>query len=85
MMFIRVCIGSSCHLRGSQAIIDLLQKAIEENGLSDLVVLTGSFCLGKCHPKGVTVSVDDVVFEGINPENFREFFEKHILLPLQNA
>ena len=79
MLFIQVCVGSSCHLKGSQDIVELLQKAIAENGLEDSVVLTGSFCIGKCNRVGVTVQVNDDVYIGITRENFSSFFKEHVL------
>ena len=29
MLFVQVCVGSSCHLKGSQEIVELLEKAVE--------------------------------------------------------
>lgn len=79
MLFVQVCVGSSCHLKGSQDIVELLQNAIEEYHLQYQVVLSGSFCIGKCNRVGVTVQVNDDVHVGITRENFREFFQKNIL------
>ena len=79
MIFVQVCVGSSCHLKGSQEIVELLEKAVEENGLTDEVVLSGSFCIGKCNRVGVTVQVDDNIHVGITKENFRDFFKTNIL------
>ncbi len=42
MVIIQVCVGSSCHLKGAPAIVEMLQKKVEENKLEDDVVLTGS-------------------------------------------
>ena len=83
-MIIQICVGSSCHIKGSPEIVELLTKAVEENNLSDEVVLTGSFCIGKCNRNGVTVQVDDEVHTGINRENFKEFFEENVLSVLKN-
>lgn len=52
-MIVQVCIGSSCHLKGSREIVELMRKAIAENQLEDQVTLAGSFCLGKCTTAGV--------------------------------
>ena len=79
MVIVQVCVGSSCHLKGSQDIVELLEKAIEEYNIQDDVVLTGSFCIGKCNRVGVTVQVNDDVHVGITVENFSEFFKKNIL------
>ena len=78
-MTIWICVGSSCHLKGSQNIIELLQNAVEEYQLKDEITLAGSFCIGKCSRVGVTVQVDDKVCTGITKENFKEFFKKNVL------
>ena len=79
MVIVQVCVGSSCHLKGSQDIVELLEKAIEEHKIQDDVVLTGSFCIGQCNRVGVTIQVNDDVHVGITRENFKEFFKTHIL------
>ena len=79
MVIVQVCVGSSCHLKGSQDIVNLLEKAIEDYKIQDDVVLTGSFCIGKCNRVGVTVQVNDETHVGITVENFSEFFKNNIL------
>lgn len=79
MVIVQVCVGSSCHLKGSQGIIELLEEAVKEYNIEDDVVLTGSFCIGKCNRVGVTVQVNDDVHVGVTRENFRDFFKKNIL------
>ena len=84
MVFVQVCVGSSCHLKGSQDIVELLEAAVERYQLEDEVVLSGSFCIGKCNRVGVTVQVNDDVHVGMTRENFREFFKNHILDVVEN-
>ncbi len=79
MLIIQICVGSSCHIKGSQDIVELLQSAIAEHHLEDDVTLVGSFCIGKCNRIGVTIQVNDDVHVGITRENFKEFFNEHIL------
>lgn len=79
MVIVQICVGSSCHLKGSQEIVDLFQKAIEERALEDEIMLCGSFCIGKCNRDGVTVQVDDDVYVGVTPAGFKEFFENNVL------
>ena len=79
MLFVQVCVGSSCHLKGSAEIVELMESAIAEHHIEDDVVLTGSFCIGKCNRVGVTVQVNDDVHVGVTTENFREFFKEKIL------
>ena len=78
-MVVQICVGSSCHIKGSQDIVELLQAAIEEHNLEDEITLAGSFCVGKCNRIGVTVQVDVEVIVGVTKENFKEFFNDNIL------
>ena len=82
-MIIRVCIGSSCHLKGSPEIVELLQKAVDEYHLENEVTLAGSFCIGKCNPVGVTIQVDDDIHVGITKENFNDFLQEQVLNKLE--
>ena len=84
MLFVQVCVGSSCHLKGSQDIVELLEDAVKQYNIEDEVVLSGSFCIGKCNRVGVTVQVNDDIHVGVTRENFREFFKKNILEVIEN-
>ena len=79
MIVVQICVGSSCHLKGSQDIVELLQQALAEHHLEDDVVLSGSFCTGQCNRVGVTVQINDDVHVGVTRENFRDFFKANIL------
>ena len=84
MLFVQVCVGSSCHIKGSATIVELLQNAVEEHHLEDDVILSGSFCIGKCNRVGVTVQINDDIHIGITRENFKEFFQQNILEVINN-
>ena len=45
-MKITICIGSSCHLKGSKDVVEGLQQLIKANDLSDQIELSGPFCMG---------------------------------------
>ena len=77
MLKITVCIGSSCHIKGSRQVVEQLQYLIAENKLGDKVELGGTFCMGKCQ-QGVCVTVNDA-FYSVTPETVEEFFVKEIL------
>ena len=79
MLFVQICVGSSCHLKGSQEIVELFQSAISEYHLEDDVILSGSFCIGKCNRIGVTVQINDDIHVGVTRESFREFFKENVL------
>ena len=76
-MKITVCIGSSCHIKGSRQVVEQLQYSIHEHNLSDKDELAGTFCMGKCQ-HGVCVTVDDV-FYSVTPETVKDFFAEHVL------
>lgn len=79
MLIIQICVGSSCHLKGSEDIVELFRKYIAENALDDKIVLTGAFCSGRCNREGVTVTVGDEVYTGITRDNFSEFWNKSVV------
>lgn len=79
MTYVEVCVGSSCHLKGAPEIVDLLQKYIADAHLEDDIILTGSFCTGRCNRVGVTVTVGDQVYTGITKDGFRDFWNDTIL------
>lgn len=78
-MIVQICVGSSCHLKGSQDIVELFEKHLQENGLENDVTLVGCFCMGKCNRVGVTVTVDGAVYPGVTVEGFEEFFNDKVL------
>lgn len=81
-MIIQICVGSSCHLKGSEDIVALLQEAVKEHQLEAEITLAGSFCTGQCNRVGVTVQVDDEVYPGVTRESFKEFFSEKVLKKL---
>lgn len=78
-MTILVCVGSSCHLKGSYDVINLMKEAIAKNHLEDKVTLKATFCLGNCGVAGVSIKVDDQIITGITKENFDDNFNKYVL------
>ncbi len=79
-MKITVCIGSSCHVKGSRQVVEKLQGLLKEYKLSDRVELGGTFCLGKCQ-QGVCVTVDER-FCSVSPDQVDSFFEENVLARL---
>lgn len=80
-MIVTVCIGSSCHLKGSRAVVTELQRLIGENNLNDKVELKATFCMNKCE-QGVCVTVDGALFS-VSPETVEGFFKDEILSKLK--
>lgn len=76
-MKITICIGSSCHLKGSRRIVETLQELVEQNGLTDRIQLSGTFCMSRC-TEGVCVQLDDAFFS-LKPEDTACFFTEEVL------
>lgn len=60
MVKIKICVGSSCYLKGAQKIIDHLQNYISEKEDTSTVELSGAFCLGNCGD-GIAISINDEI------------------------
>ncbi len=75
-MDIKVCIGSSCHLKGSRQVVEKIQQLVKKNNVENEVELSGAFCMGKCQ-QGVCVSVNNDIFS-VMPETVESFFEEQV-------
>ncbi|MCL2365475.1 MAG: (2Fe-2S) ferredoxin domain-containing protein [Oscillospiraceae bacterium] len=77
MLKVSVCVGSSCHLKGSYNVIQTFQQIIEEDKLYDKIEMEAQFCMRACQ-RGVSVTVDSEVIS-VSPETAREIFYASIL------
>ena len=80
-MRITVCIGSSCHVKGSRQVVRSLQQLIADHNLGDKVELGGTVCLCNCQ-KGVCVMTETLKTENffsVTPESVEEFFRDNVL------
>jgi NADH:ubiquinone oxidoreductase subunit E len=93
IMVIKVCVGSSCHLKGSYDVIEQMKYILKKYDVEDLVDLQAAFCLGFCS-QGVTVKVEDtpnvekmpdgeLFLHNVNKDNAEEIFAKEVY-PLLN-
>lgn len=77
-MNLSVCVGTSCHIKGSYNVINIFQQAIEEYKLSDLIKVEAVFCLGHC-TSGVSVKIDDSEVYSVSGATAKKFFESEVL------
>ena len=75
-MKVMICIGSSCHIRGSYDVVNKLKSLVDNNTSVEHVDLCGSFCMGECG-KGVCIKVDEKKYV-VEKENIEEFYLEHI-------
>lgn len=83
-MNVSICVGSSCHLKGSYEIIQLMKEAIAKYTLEDRINLSASFCLGRC-TDGVSVQIDEDIICGVSKDSFPDFFNEQVLARLGPA
>ena len=77
-MDITVCIGSSCHLKGSHDLVKIFERLIALNRLQEKIELKGSFCMGECTSNGVCVSMNGERFK-VTPSQAETFFNEEVL------
>ena len=80
-MDVQICVGSSCHLKGSYNVIRAFQRLVEEYGLQDEIELKAAFCMGRC-TEGVSTMFGDEFVGNVTPDNAVEVFRKYDLEPL---
>lgn len=78
MLQISICVGSSCHLKGSYQIIKVFEELVRAKNLEDKVELKASFCLGRC-ADGVSAKIGDEFVEKLTISTARNVFEEYVI------
>lgn len=81
-MTIELCFGSSCHVKGSSAVYEMLKEAIKINDLEKKVKIAGTLCLGHCNSGGANMKIDGEIVTGVTKENFDQIFSEKVKGPL---
>lgn len=76
-MKVTVCIGSSCHVKGSREVVETFKRLIEEKGVQDKIELGGTFCLGSCRD-GVCLEMNGKIYS-VTPDTAEDFFNNEVL------
>ena len=79
---ITVCVGSSCHLRGSYEIIKTLKELIKSNDFKNKVLLKGSFCMENC-TEGVSVKINEELLSIGSVDEMKEIFQDKVASTLE--
>ena len=72
-MVLKVCVGSSCHLRGSYDVIEEMKRIIKKYGVEDKVDFQATIFVGNCQ-NGVTLLEHEVLLHNANKDNCEELF-----------
>ncbi len=76
-MIVKVCMGSSCHMKGAYKVVEKLKKIPN-------VKLYGALCMGNCL-NGVNIEIDGKIYPSITEENVEEVIKKALEKSESNA
>lgn len=79
MVNVSICVGSSCHLKGSYDVIEGFKAEVAKRHLEGKVELKAAFCLGRCAYDGVTIKVDEKIVTGVTKGNLASLFESEVM------
>ncbi len=77
MVCVEVCIGSSCHLKGSYIVVERLKEFIVQKDLTEKVELKASFCMEDCL-NGVCVTINGKKIRKVTGENVVSLLEEEL-------
>ncbi len=78
MSVIQVCVGSSCHMKGSYRVIQTYKRLIQDYSLDGIVELKASFCMQRC-TGGIGITFDDVPVDNLTMQNCESIFKERII------
>lgn len=81
-MKVIICVGSSCHIKGSHDVLTRIQELIKEHNVENQVELAASFCLGRC-AEGVSMTIDGELVLNANKDTIDSIFNERILSKLK--
>jgi NADH-quinone oxidoreductase subunit G len=75
---VTVCVGSSCHIKGSREVLKRFAELIKAEGLQDKVELLGSFCMERCG-EGMNWRIEDEDMSSGTVEEAVEAFRGRVI------
>jgi NADH:ubiquinone oxidoreductase subunit E len=63
-----ICLGSSCFARGNKNLLRIIQRYINQSGLSEKVFFKGDHCFGDCSI-GPNIKIGGKVYNQVSEEN----------------
>ncbi len=63
-----ICLGSSCFSRGNNSLLKIIQRYINQRGLSAKVHFKGDHCFGECND-GPNLKIGGRLYHQVNQEN----------------
>jgi NADH:ubiquinone oxidoreductase subunit E len=81
-MTVTVCVGSSCHIKGSRDVIVRFDGLLKKHELEGRVELKGSFCMERCG-EGINWQIDERPMTSATVEDAVRVFREEVLHRLQ--
>lgn len=78
LVTISVCLGSACHLKGANGVLDAFLALIEKHKAQAAVQMSGNFCQGRC-TEGVVVQIGERIITHVTRDQVYELFAKYVL------
>ena len=78
MVTVTVCVGSSCHIKGSRDVIMRFNELLREYDLANEVELKGSFCMERCG-EGVNWQINDEPITSSDVEDALKTFRERVV------
>lgn len=75
MAVIKVCLGSSCYVRGNDKILAFIDDYIQKNRKEHSLELIGCRCTDACQD-GPNVFIDDKKYSKLTPEELLKILEE---------
>ena len=72
---IKVCVGTSCYVRGSRDILRRFSEELEARGLADSVELSAVFCMEHCD-RGPNVQINGNEVHGVHVEDVPDLLQR---------
>ena len=80
MTTVTVCVGSSCHIKGSRRVIVRFDELLKEHGLESDIELKGSFCMERCG-EGLNWQIGELPVTSKTVEEAIETFTERLVKP----
>ena len=69
---VAVCVGTSCYVRGSQAVLKKIADYIQDKALGHLVKLEATFCTENCDHGPMVMVGDKAIYKATAPQTIAE-------------
>ena len=83
MITVTVCVGSSCHIKGSRDAIMRFNELLKKHHLGNKVELKGSFCMDRCG-EGINWQINDEPVTSKTVDDAVREFKKQVLSGVEN-